>query len=55
MKLTEAIAFPVRTIHNGEEIVDTNGDLLLIAADDSVDTEAIVKALNKVAKEQQDI
>jgi hypothetical protein len=55
MKLTEAISFPIRTIHNGEEIVDAYGEQLLIAADDSVDMEAIAKALNKVAKEQQDI
>lgn len=49
MTLTTAISFPLKTIHKGEEIVDAHGDLLLVAADDSVDTEAIVNALNKAA------
>ena len=51
--LTKAILLPVRTIHKDTEIVDADGDLLLISADDSVDMVAIANILNKEQKKEE--
>ncbi|AUR82112.1 coil containing protein [Vibrio phage 1.021.C._10N.222.51.F9] len=44
--IKSVISLPVRTIHKDEEIVDAMGDLLLVAADDSVDMKTVAQALN---------
>ena len=52
MKLTQSISFPLKTIHNSTEVVDSQCDLLLIAVDDSVDLELIVSKLNELAQQE---
>lgn len=51
--LTKAILLPVRTIHKDTEIVDADGDLLLIAANDLVDMVVIANVLNKEQKKDE--
>ena len=51
MKLTQSISFPLKTTHKAE-VVDSQGDLLLIAVDDSVDLELIVSKLNELAQQE---
>lgn len=50
--ITEALSFPLKTIHKDTEIVDAHGELVLIAADDSVNMVAICEALNKQASKE---
>ena len=52
MKLTQSLSFPLKTIHNNTEVVDSHGDLVLLAADDSVNLELIVAKLNQLAEEE---
>ena len=54
IKLSQVIALPVRTSNQDTEIVDAHGDLLLMAADDSVDMLTIASALNKVAEQEKE-
>lgn len=50
--ITEALSFPLKTIHKNTEIVDAYGELVLIAADGSVNMIAICEALNNQANKE---
>ena len=44
------ISTPVKAIHNGEDIVDSQGNLVCVMADKIIDSNQIVSALNEQAE-----
>ena len=48
-QLTQSMSFPLKCIHNDSEVEDREGNLVLVAANDSVDLQLIVDKLNGIA------
>lgn len=48
--LKASISTPVKAIHDGEDIVDSQGNLVCVMANSTLDTNQIVSALNEQAE-----
>lgn len=48
--LKASISTPVKSIHDGEDIVDSQGNLVCVMADKHIDSNQIVSALNEQAE-----